>query len=393
MKKITFLLFTIYSCSIFGQDKLTSSLNEIYNGTTWERSSKTTYEYNSNKDLTSETYHSWDSNTSTWKLNSKESFAYNNANKIISETYENYDFSSGAVTQSYKTTYSYNSNNQISTSTSQELENGVWVNEDRNIFSYTNNKITGFVSEKWNGTSWAYVISGNNNDPSIRGVVNYGTNGFISENIYEEWNGTSWDLDARELYSYDVNNNLVENQSEDWTGTAYVNDYKIEYTYDANGNLILEKDFGFSNGVFTSDYEISYIFDTSAMLSNFIHPFRDRTGFSALTGQNNQFVNKILSSSSSENDRTTYNYNGATASVNEFDTINFSVYPNPTSSIVKIDDTSFTLKNVEAYNIIGKKVFTSFKNEINLEELVNGVYVLKVQSKNGKIATKRIIKN
>ncbi|MDN3620702.1 T9SS type A sorting domain-containing protein [Polaribacter undariae] len=69
------------------------------------------------------------------------------------------------------------------------------------------------------------------------------------------------------------------------------------------------------------------------------------------------------------------------------------MYPNPASSILKIDADNFTLKDVEIFNVLGKKVFASTESEINIAHLVNGVYLLKIESDKGNIGTKRIIKN
>lgn len=397
MKKITFLLFTFFTISLFSQNKLTSALNEFYDGTTWQNSYRTTYEYNANNNLANQKEFSWDSSNSTWKIASNQTYTYNNQNKIVNETYESYDFFSGNVNYGYKTIYNYNASNQINEVIDQEFVNNVWVNDYKNIYTYTDNKITELLNEEWNGSAWVLVAKGedeDDEDASVKAVINYGSNGLVSALIFEEWNGTSWISDGRDTYTYNANNKITQSLTQDWNGTAYENEYKAEYTYDANGNLTLEKDFDFNNGVFTSNYQESYTFDTTKLMTGFANPFSDRTGFAALTGQDNRFVNKILTSYSGSQNRTTYYYgNEATASVNEFDNINFSVYPNPTTSIVKIDDSNFTLKNIEVYNIIGEKVLISSKNEINLEALVNGVYVLKVQSKSGNIATKRIIKN
>ena len=144
-------------------------------------------------------------------------------------------------------------------------------------------------------------------------------------------------------------------------------------------------------------------------MSSFIHPYKNKTGidflfeskiwelfsetemFSIFTRNFSQhkLVNQFYSSYS----RTTYNYEEATASINEYDSLDFEIFPNSTTSFIKIDDRNFTLKKVEVYSIIGKRLMTSTNSELNLENLVNGVYLLKVETENGKFTTKRIVKN
>ncbi|QOD60763.1 T9SS type A sorting domain-containing protein [Polaribacter haliotis] len=393
MKKITFLLFTLLTFSIFGQDKLTSKINQSYDGVNWVNNSRSTYKYNSNNNLTEDAYYNWNSINASWDLSGIDTYTYNSQNKLVTDTYENIDSSTGNPVDGYKTIYTYNSNNQIIESIDQERKNNNWVNEFRSTFTYTNNKITGLLSEEWNGSSWVLVTEAAQQDASSRIVINYGSNNLVSEFIYEEWNGSSWDLDSRDTYTYNAINKQTQNISQDWNGTSYVNNYKSEYTYDGNGNLILEKDFDFDNGTFTSNYEESYTFDTSQLMSTIINPFKDRTGFAALTGEDTRFVNKILTSSTGANDRTTYYYNGETASVEDFVTLNFKAYPNPTSGVFTIDTANFEVEKIDIFNVSGKKVFSTNQKQVDITSLSKGVYLLKLETTAGKFVSKRIIKN
>ena len=391
MKKITLLLLLLCSITAFSQVKLTSATEEYYNGTSWENNYKRTFTYDANNNLVSEKSYYRDSSTTSWEFSSSETYVYNAANRVVSSTYESFDVS-GNISYGYKSNYTYNGNNQVTESIDLEFTNGVWVNQYKSTYAYTNGKITSVVGQDWNGSSWVYVTDGDQQDASSKITISYGANDLVSEFIYADWDGSSWSLVDKELYTYNTNNKIARIISYDWNGAAYETYFKEEYTYDANGNLILEKSFDYSNGSYELSYETSYTFDSTQMMSSFTHPFKDQFGFDALTGQENFYVNKILGYEE-EDYRTTYNYGEATASVKDFSSIDFAVFPNPTSSILKIDDTSFTLKNIELFNVLGKKVFVSTKNEINIAHLVNGVYLLKIESEKGNVVTKRIIKN
>jgi hypothetical protein len=67
-----------------------------------------------------------------------------------------------------------------------------------------------------------------------------------------------------------------------------------------------------------------------------------------------------------------------------------SVSPNPTSGIVNIN-TSSNVDQAEVFEISGKRVLKTKSNTVNLSELTNGVYILKVKT-NGVVKTTRIIK-
>ena len=237
------------------------------------------------------------------------------------------------------------------------------------------------------------VAKSDDKDGSSKIIISYGANGLVSEFNYYVWNGSSWSADGKSVYTYNANNKIANNESYEWNGTAYELDYKEEFTYDANGNLISEKDYDYDNGTSDLEYARNYTFDTTQLMSNFTHPFKDRHGFDTLTGQGNNFVNKVTGSSEDATHRKTYYYGEATASVKDLNFIDFAVYPNPTKNVLTIDDTSFTLKNIEIFNVLGKKVMASTQNKINIAHLVNGVYLLKIASDKGNVTTKRIIKN
>ncbi|QXP69702.1 T9SS type A sorting domain-containing protein [Polaribacter sp. R2A056_3_33] len=386
MKKITLLFLFFCSLSAFSQVKLTSSTKEYNNGTTWDLRNKTTYTYDANENLISEKYYDRNNSSSSWTYSSNDSFVYNSENKVVSDTYESFDYS-GNVSYGYKANYTYNANNQIVESINLEFKDGVYVDDYKNIYTYSGNKIIEVVDYYWNGSAWVLTA-----DYSSKSTVNYGANGLVSEFYYYEWNGSAWSLDGKDVYGYNANNKLTSSIYYDWNGAAYEANYKDEYGYDANGNLILEKWSDYNNGSFELYSEENYTFDVTQMMSSFTHPFKDKFGFEALTGQGNRFVNKVLGYSNVDY-RTTHNYGEVTASVKDFSSIDFAVFPNPTSSILKIDDTRFTLRNIELFNVLGKKVFVSTKNEINIAHLVNGVYLLKIESEKGNVVTKRIIKN
>ena len=81
-----------------------------------------------------------------------------------------------------------------------------------------------------------------------------------------------------------------------------------------------------------------------------------------------------------------------TASVDEFNQLDISVYPNPTSDIVYIDG-NYTQLEAVVYDILGKQVINkSITNNIDVSQLEKGVYILQL-SDGVKLTTQRIIKN
>src|SRR5690606_23586632 len=86
-----------------------------------------------------------------------------------------------------------------------------------------------------------------------------------------------------------------------WNGTGWDEDEKIEYILDSNFNRTKETSMYGGN-----TYVEDYVYDTTQLMSNFAHPFKDKTGLEYIL-EDNPFYNKILSYSGN-NSRTTANY-------------------------------------------------------------------------------------
>ena len=67
----------------------------------------------------------------------------------------------------------------------------------------------------------------------------------------------------------------------------------------------------------------------------------------------------------------------------------FSIFPNPTSEEFRID-TKIDVEKISIINIAGKEVksINSKLRIINVEDLVNGVYFIKIEGKNGSSVRK-----
>lgn len=69
----------------------------------------------------------------------------------------------------------------------------------------------------------------------------------------------------------------------------------------------------------------------------------------------------------------------------------FSLYPNPATSIVNIQ-TEASIKEVEIYTLEGKLVKESMENKIDVTSLASGLYIIKIMTHENKIGVQKLVK-
>ena len=80
-------------------------------------------------------------------------------------------------------------------------------------------------------------------------------------------------------------------------------------------------------------------------------------------------------------------------SIVEFtDNLDIEIYPNPTHDIFKIKSEK-SINKVELYDLSGKLVLKTKKIDLNISELRNGQYIVKIYLSNGQEIERKIIKN
>ena len=89
-----------------------------------------------------------------------------------------------------------------------------------------------------------------------------------------------------------------------------------------------------------------------------------------------------ISSLHATNTLSTYNFNQNNLEV--------KLYPNPVRDILNIEIEN-DIQSIEIYNIQGQKVLSSNQKQINVSDLATGMYMVRIQDIDNKIATKKIV--
>ena len=68
-----------------------------------------------------------------------------------------------------------------------------------------------------------------------------------------------------------------------------------------------------------------------------------------------------------------------------------SIYPNPTNGLIRIEGA--TIAEVKVYNTLGQLVKTiRNSNEVNLKDLLQGIYTVRVTNEEGNSVIRKVLK-
>lgn len=374
MKKTTLLLLFLFLSIFTFSQQLLSSREQFFTGSDWEDSYGYNYEYDSNNRLVSSTELMF--NGTVWEPIFRDFHTYN-TNSIVT-VFQDYNSTTEQFEDDFRTVFNYDTNSKIQEMVDQSWDGSNWVNDGLYAFNYVNGQIDTIIYQSWNGTTY---------EVEYRNRIEYNGNNELENFILEEWNGSSWLLMDRDRVEYDANGFIDLKVLETWNGASYEEDEREEYNYSANGNRLTEAIV--YNGS-TSSY--SYSYDTSAEMSNIANPFVDFTGIKYQT-ESFPYFNKVLSRTNTNNqERIIYDYqNSITLSTDTFESVKFSVFPNPANDVLNVE-ASVGISKIEIYNILGKNVLNTKDTTISVSSLKQGIYLLKIYDDNHNMETRKFIK-
>ncbi len=229
-----------------GNNNLTEELGQGWDGSAWVNGTKYSYTYNGNNNRTEWLYQGWDG--SAWVNGTKYSYTYNGNNNRTEELWQNWD---GSVWVNMgKSACTYDGNNNRIEELWQAWDGSVWVNYSNNSYTYDgNNNLTEWLFQDWDGSVWV----NNSND-----LFTYDGNNNLTVDLYQFWDGFDWVNTTRFSYTYDGNNNMTEDLWQTSGGSVWVNFSKGSYTYDGNNSQTVYLYQMWNNSAWENDYKISY---------------------------------------------------------------------------------------------------------------------------------------
>lgn len=79
-------------------------------------------------------------------------------------------------------------------------------------------------------------------------------------------------------------------------------------------------------------------------------------------------------------------------STSDFDLNEISLYPNPTNFVFNLEIPNEVVKQVEIYDLSGKKLLKSNQHQIDVSSLATGIYMVQIQTESGKTGVSKLVK-
>ena len=354
---------------------ISSTIFQKVNNNIYTNTYKYIYELNNDNLVVLFNKKNWNSNNLDWENYSIDSFYYKGKIdwKSISK---DWNPSLLGYVNAYRYENEIDSNEKITSNTNYIWDGSVekWVEFDytKNNYNIDGNKIVSVYYEFDETTQKL--------NPFSKDTFGYDSQNRVIYNIYYNFNEVDSSYIPTFKYITKYSKNIDTTYTYTWykNNSVWVNNLKSYYNYDSNGDLIRYTIQGFnSNNNWETISEYSYVLDGNR---NRVESIRKNT------------VNGVLDFSRKVN--YFYSQHEVISSVQSIDP-KLKIYPNPTYSVLNLENLN-GYEKATIYDINGKllvqKVISNDVEKIDLSNLTNGIYFLRLVNKNTDIVTK-IIKN
>lgn len=374
------------------QRLLEVGIHQEQSNNSWRNDGKTTRTYDFNNNLLTEIYQYWKNDS--WMNYDLYTYNYDSNNNLLNRIIQYWQNDSWIYY--HQETRTYDSNNNLLTRLGQIWRNGSWINTQISTYSYdsNNNLLTGLV-HSWRNDSWvnfqlySYTYDSNNNlltwmihvwenDSWVNSSLytyTYDSNNNRLAELYQDWQIDLWVNKSQQTCTYDSNNHLLTEILQLWVNDSWVNHRKFLMIYDEKGNGILTESFRWINESWqvTNNYIIS--FSPIRLYYNNMQSIFVTSTF-----------DKITASYIKVSDIVTGMEPSVTPELNAV-----SVYPNPTTGELKIENGELIIKNIRIFDMSGVSVFNTHQTTFDISHLPAGLYFIQVTTEKG-IVTEKVVK-
>ena len=335
-----------------------------------------TYTYNENNYNDTTLYQIWNSDINEWENKNMYIYKYDNHGNMISSLGQ--QWINNNWTNNYIITYTYDENNNMLSRTATDNNYHTW----RNIWTYdTNNNILSqskFAFDQTNNVwiKWEQLLCTYNE-----------TNSLLSE-TWQYGSDNEWVNNDQMVYKYDNDNNRISDLYQLWKNNAWQNKNLTEYKYDEHGNCLSGDFWEWKNNEWVTAYSYGLGLTYNYAQCTIWEEYYCHTITASYVKTKKPEIITVI-----EN-------------VEKAD-INVTVYPNPTTGQLTINNEQLTIENIEIFDLLGRMVFTSPNPSkggelapsplervgvrFDISHLPQGMYFVRITTDKGTV-TRKVVK-
>lgn len=363
------------------KQKLDSLIGHLWNknASQWVADDNEKFTYDANGNMTQYLHYAWNKTTSRWVPDDKNEYTYNADGNV--KQYLHYNLvgttSQWMAYDKEESTYDANGNETKYIYYKWDETTSQWVAYEKEEYTYdVNGNDTLYHGYEWDETTSQWVVS-------WKTELTYNANGNVIQ--YLEYNRaettSQWVASLKTDLTYDANGNITQYLDYNWDETAsqWVANHKDEATFDASGNLIQyiaynwnkntsqwveywKREFTYNNTYSYNDLMLPYYYIFNHMLASGVNYEKDNT---------NNWLHEYKYE--------LYYSEQVVTSINDIETEDIQLFPNPVSEYLNISFRSNTESaNFELFDILGQKLISrkiTNNEQLSLENLNNGMYL------------------
>ena len=338
----------------------------------------------------------------------KEEYIYN-AQSLVEEIQYSY-YENGGVWETYgKTVLSYDDDDHVTLAMYYGYVDGEWMESSKETWDYEGGLLQ---------VNTTYFINENGEWVDDRKTeYHYDGDGLCTEMIVSQWSEI-WYYESKTVYHYNDQQQCYE-KIEYGYGEGWYELYKNTYEYDAAGNLHIETSYFYQSSAqdwtYRNRYEylydednnctgyyeyFYYVYDETWELEEVYHTAYGTPGIECIAGLSLMWdlfefgfpihnkVEQLVLDEEGDLYILDFHYS-STVGIAEQNDNSLTLWPNPARDRVVVE--GIESAEVQVYISLGQMVKTvRGTNEIDLSGLVEGVYLVRIMDKEGKVYTNKI---
>lgn len=364
----------------------------------WIPSSKSIYGYTNDTIQSSCEMYKYNATANEWMKYIKNVQTYDSDSQVLDE--QNYTASNDNQWTRYSRTINEYLNGKLASSVTYNSDGVDWVAASRTLYGYRTGKLVAKVTSLYNPNPSVWINA-------FKDSIEYLTDGKLAKQTAFKWNANSenWVAVARDIHTYDSGN--AHEQYFYSSAGAWIGTQKSIMRYDASGNNTSEEKYGWNNEtnswIPSAKTEKVYDGETQKINSSIKYSLGNNNSWQGYVRQDYEY--ELLQDSSvglkfvrnydsdgagwSNLNYTQFFYSTRATSITDRQDLNLVRIAWFPEQIITVES-DVVVRQVSVYFVNGTQKFAGKSQRISTDGWEKGIYIVKVETADGKRTVKKI---